>query len=151
MTDISKALLDRIQSDFPLTPVPYAELASEFNVSEIEIINELKKLKETGIIRRIGASLDSRKANYVATLVGCRVEPTRIEFVADEIGKNPRVTHCYERDSEINLWFTLIARNENILSETLDSYSGIDGVLGLDSFMATKIYKIRVHFRQSDD
>ena len=146
MSDWKKKLQERIQADFPLTPNPYAELAGEYSVTEEEILLAISELKNSGIIRRIGASINSRKAGYVSTLVACKVSAVKLESVAAEIGRNPGVTHSYERENDYNLWFTLISRNSEILQKTLDEYSNLDGIVDLNSLPASKVYKLKVRF-----
>lgn len=151
LTNLAKILLNRIQADFPLSPEPYAELAKELNVREEDVIDALRELKVSGVIRRIGVTLDSKKAGYVSILVGCRIRPEFLEHVASEINKHPGVTHSYERDSEFNLWFTLISPNNDLMNLALKQYETLDGVLELVSLPATKTYKIKVSLNVSDD
>lgn len=151
MSDWREKLLERIQADFPLTPAPYAALADEYGVTEGEIIEAIGEYKGKGIIRRIGATLDSRKIGYASTLVACRIEPRALEEVAAEVGKHPGVTHSYEREGEYNFWFTLIAKDEDRLNAALDKYAGLPGVIELHSLPAEKVYKIRVRFPSADE
>jgi DNA-binding Lrp family transcriptional regulator len=151
MADWKHNLLGRIQDDLPITPTPYADLAGELGVSEGEIIAAISDLKNQGVIRRIGATIDSRRAGYVSTLVGCKVEGDKLEEVAAEIGKNPGVTHSYERDDELNLWFTLIAKDWHAIRAALERYFQLPGVIELHSMPADKVYKLRTHFHLNDE
>ncbi len=151
MKEWKTKLLERIQSDFPVSPAPYAELAREFDTSEKKVIQAIEEFKKSGVVRRIGASVDSRNAGYVSTLVGCRVRPDMLEQVAKGIGYNPGVTHAYQRDGELNFWFTLIVKDESKLREAIDDYSQWDGIEELHSMPADKVYKIKVHFGTSDE
>jgi siroheme decarboxylase len=151
MSELSVTLLDRIQSGFPLTPTPYADLAAEFHTTETEIISSIQALKESGVIRRIGASIDARKAGYISTLVACKVDPKQIEDVAKVINNNPGVTHSYERSSEYNLWFTIIARNDALIAEFIERYRNLPGVSDIHSLPASKVYKIKMQLGSADD
>jgi siroheme decarboxylase len=151
MSGLAQKLLDRIQSGFPLTPTPYADLATEFHTTETEIIATIKALKESGVIRRIGASIDARRAGYVSTLVACKADPKHLEEVANVIGKNPGVTHSYERASEYNLWFTIIAESDAVIVDAIENYRRLPGVVDIRSLPALKVYKIKVQLGSSDD
>lgn len=140
-------LFEKIQSEFPISSTPYLDLANEYGVSEDEIINAIREMKEQGIIRRLGATIDSRKAGYVSTLVACMVKPDKIDDVATDVGEYPQVTHSYERDNEFNLWFTFIADSESTLNRELDKISQLPGVEKLYSLSAKKMYKIKVQFK----
>ena len=151
MVNLKDKLLSRIQANFPLSPAPYKDLAEEFDVTEDDIINAISELKMQGLIRRIGASIDSRKAGYVSTLVGCKVQPDKLAEVAKEVGKNPGVTHAYERADAINFWFTLIEKDKAKLEEAIDEYSRLPGIEELYSLPAEKVYKIDVRFNVSNE
>ncbi len=68
-----------------------------------------------GMIRRIGASLDSRKLGFSSTLVAVNVKADLVERASEIIGQFPQVTHSYLRKDPFNIWFTIIAvDNERI-------------------------------------
>jgi DNA-binding Lrp family transcriptional regulator len=100
MDNTDKKLLDIIQDEFPLTSEPYREIASLLGVSEEEVILRLRKLKDKGIIRRIGAIFDSKKLGYCSTLCAMKVPAQRVDEVAQIVNEYPGVTHNYLR-SEI--------------------------------------------------
>jgi DNA-binding Lrp family transcriptional regulator len=54
--DVDKAILNRIQSDFPITPRPYRAIAEDLGLSEADVLKRVTRLKATGIIRRIGGN-----------------------------------------------------------------------------------------------
>ena len=60
MDDIDRAIINEIQSDFPITSRPYHELGRNFNLSESEVIERVKILKAEGVIRRIGGNFHSK-------------------------------------------------------------------------------------------
>jgi len=62
------------------------------------------------VIRRIGASLDSRKLGFCSTLAAVSVEGL-VEQAAKIIVSFSEVTHVYLRKDHFNIWFTIIAVN----------------------------------------
>jgi hypothetical protein len=56
MDAINKAILNRIQSDFPITSRPFLTIAEELKLTEDEVLERISRLKEMGIIRRIGGN-----------------------------------------------------------------------------------------------
>ena len=74
-----------------------------------------------GMIRRIGASLDSRKLGFSSTLAAVNVKADLVERASEVIDQFPEVTHSYLRRDHFNIWFTIIAvdneRIEYILKE----------------------------------
>ena len=82
MDNIDKAILNRIQSDFPITSRPYLTVADELNLTEKEVLDRVSRLKEMGIIRRIGGNSVPNKLGYVSTLCAARVPLENIELLA---------------------------------------------------------------------
>lgn len=149
MDIMDRKLLDIIQARFPLVPRPYAELGKQLGISEEEAFNRVERLRETGIIRRLGANFQSGKLGFVSTLCAAKVPAEKIVEFVKIVNQRPGVTHNYEREHDYNIWFTLISRSreeaEAILSE-ITAESGIP-ILNLP---ATRLYKIRVDFQMSD-
>jgi len=61
MDAIDRKLLNLIQEDFPITAAPFAEVASRLGIGEVEVLDRIGRLRERGIIRRIGAVFDLRR------------------------------------------------------------------------------------------
>jgi len=141
-----KAILNRIQSDFPIETHPFAIIAQELKLQENEVIERVAKLKQAGIIRRIGANFVPGKVGFVSTLCAARVPEDKIEFFSRVVNRYPGVTHNYQRDNEFNVWFTFIARSREEIAENLAHIAketGVDTILNLP---ATKVFKIRAQF-----
>jgi siroheme decarboxylase len=146
MDQRDKELLNEIQAGFPVEPHPYRVLGERLRMDEEEVIARVAKLRQTGIIRRLGASIDSRRVGFVSTLLAAKVPEEKFETVVKIINACVGVTHNYERRHEYNVWFTLIApsveEKERIISQ-LREKAGVE-ILELP---AKKIFKIRVDFR----
>jgi len=82
---------------------------------------------DEGVIRRMGASIDSKKIGFRSTLAAVSVEPELVDRAAEIIGTFHEVTHSYLRNDIFNIWFTIIAvdekRIEEILTQIRDSLS----------------------------
>ena len=63
-----KKLLNILQEDFPLVSEPFKFVAEKTGLTEEEVINILKELKEKNIIRHFGASINSHKLGYITCL-----------------------------------------------------------------------------------
>jgi DNA-binding Lrp family transcriptional regulator len=145
--DIDKAVLNRIQSDFPIVERPYLMLAEELGVSEANLIERVRKLKENGIIRRIGANFVPDKLGFVSTLCAARVPEDRIDAFAATVNPYRGVTHNYVRENEYNVWFTMIAQSMEEIEESLSAIAEETGVSDIINLPATRVFKIRAEFR----
>ncbi|NIA31666.1 MAG: Lrp/AsnC family transcriptional regulator [Actinobacteria bacterium] len=87
----------------------------------------VESLMADGAIRRLGASLDSRKFGYCSTLTAISVEDSIVERASEIIEGYPEITHSYLRGDRFNIWFTIIAssneRIENIIKEIQSALS----------------------------
>jgi DNA-binding Lrp family transcriptional regulator len=146
LEDLDRAILNEIQSHFPLVPRPYAEMAKRVGASEAEVLARVQALHDTGVIRRIGANFTSRKLGYTSTLCAARVPPAKLEHFAAVVNRYPGVTHNYLRKHRFNVWFTLIAESAERLTEILEEIRKASGVEEILSLPAQEVFKIKVDF-----
>jgi DNA-binding Lrp family transcriptional regulator len=144
--DMDRAILNLIQSDFPITPRPYLEIAQRLGFSEKDVIKRLDRLKKKGIIRRIGGNFIPEKLGFVSTLCAARVPEDKIKSFAVSVNRYPGVTHNYQRDNKYNVWFTFIAPSMKEIEENLENISRQTGIKEIINLPATKVFKIRAHF-----
>ena len=140
------AILNRIQSDFPITPRPYLKVADELGLTEKEVLDRVAELKKGGIIRRIGGNFVPGKLGFVSTLCAARVPADQIEQFAEIVNRYPGVTHNYQRDNKYNVWFTFISPSMEEIEANLAKIaeeSGVDDILNLP---ATRVFKIKAQF-----
>ena len=149
MDAADKALLDIIQSGFPLVPRPYAELAQATGLTEEEAFARIHALRENRIIRRMGANFQSRKLGWTSTLCAAKVPPEKMDAFTLAVNNEPGVTHNYERENAYNIWFTVIGPSKAYIQERLDAITALTGVPILN-LPATKLFKIKVDFKMRD-
>jgi DNA-binding Lrp family transcriptional regulator len=144
--DIDKAILNRIQSDFPIVSRPYLAVADELGLTEKQVLERVWRLKEMGIIRRIGGNFVPHKLGYVSTLCAVRVPKEKIEHFAEVVNRYPGVTHNYRRDHSFNIWFTFIAPSMEEIDKNLKKISQETGISEILNLPATRVFKIRAQF-----
>ncbi len=144
--DINRAILNRVQSDFPLTPRPYRTVAEDLGLSEDDVLNRLKGLKKEGFIRRIGGNFVPEKLGFISTLCAARVPEDKIDLFAATVNRYPGVTHNYQRNNEFNIWFTFIAPSMDEIHENLDRIRLETGINDIINLPATKVFKIKAQF-----
>jgi len=145
--DIDRAILNRIQSDFPLTPRPYNTIGQQLELSENEVIKRVRHMKDTGIIRRIGGNFTPHALGFVSTLCAAKVPPDKIRQFAEVVNRHPGVTHNYRRDNSFNVWFTFIAPSTEEIEANLKQITADTGVSDILNLPATKLFKIKAEFK----
>ncbi len=143
---IDKAILNEIQSNFPIVPEPFKELGKRLSIPEDEVIERIRRLKERGIVRRIGGNFHSSKLNFVSTLCAAKVPEDKIELFVKEVNKYPGVTHNYLRNGKYNIWFTFIAESMEYIENALKEISEKTGIKEILNLPAIRMFKIRVDF-----
>ncbi|MBN1806181.1 MAG: AsnC family transcriptional regulator [Sedimentisphaerales bacterium] len=120
MDELDCRILDELQNNFPLCESPYEIIAERLHIPSRELWDRTRRLIEEGIIRRIGASLDSHKLGYTSTLAAVSCPKADIDKAAEIIGQFPEVTHSYLRNDDFNIWFTLIAHDRQTIENILE-------------------------------
>lgn len=146
MDNIDKKLLNVLQKEFPLTERPFLEVAKKCGIGEEDVIDRVRKLKEVGIIRRIGAIFDGTKLGRVSTLCAARVPENELDSFVEVVNSFPGITHSYRRDNAYNVWFTLNAENEQEIEKILARLKTETGVENILSMKSERIFKINATF-----
>lgn len=152
MIDITdKKILQRLQTNLPLTSRPFLTLAEELDMEEDFIIERIKFFLETGYIRRLAPIVNTQKVGRSATLAALCVPDERIDEVSEVINAYPSVSHNYLRkgrnvDIAYNMWFTMSAPTEAELYEKFDEITEKTG-LKVYAFPTIKKFKIGVKFK----
>jgi DNA-binding Lrp family transcriptional regulator len=146
MDTIDRKILNIIQKDFPVVAEPFKEVAEKLGLSEDEVLRRIKKLKDEGIIRRIGPVFDTRKLGFVSTLCAARVPEEKLKAFVEVVNSYAGVTHNYRRSHEYNVWFTFIAPDEEALEKSLAEIRDRTGVTDIISMSAARTFKIDATF-----
>jgi DNA-binding Lrp family transcriptional regulator len=146
MDDIDKKILNILQNEFPLEERPFLIVAGQCGISEDEAITRIRKMKEKGIIRRVGAVFDGVKLGRVSTLCAARVPEEKIDLFVQTVNANKGVTHNYRRDHEYNIWFTVSAPTALELESFLKDVKEKSGVTDILDMRAVRTFKINASF-----
>ena len=123
LTELEKQLLNDYQQGMPLVSEPYSVIAQElnlkgFSVSEYDIIDSLKSLKDRGMVSRVGPVFKPQKVGG-STLAAIAVPDERMEEVAHIVNTFSQVNHNYKREHRFNLWFVITASSQEEVESVL--------------------------------
>ena len=100
VSELDKKIIKALQGDFPLVAEPYQVLAEQAGVSKELFLKRVKVLEAEHKIRKMGAVLRHREVGFSANvLVAWEVPNDRLDEVAEQMAKNPAVSHCYDRNT----------------------------------------------------
>ncbi|MDP6626358.1 MAG: AsnC family transcriptional regulator [Methanopyri archaeon] len=141
------ALLRATQDGIPLVPEPFRDIARATGLREAEVMSRLKRLKENGVIRRFGASINHRRVGIVANaLVAWEVPQNRVEDVGEAFAGNERVTHCILRGTvpgrwSYNLFTVLHGRDRSTVEDLVQKMSDSTGIANYLILFSTRQFK----------
>ncbi|NHI03909.1 Siroheme decarboxylase AhbA, alternate heme biosynthesis pathway [Candidatus Nitrosotalea sp. TS] len=90
MDKMDKEILNEIQWTFPLVPRPYSDIAKKFQISDEDLMQRLRALKEAGIVRQLSAIFDTRRLGYKSALVAMAIDADKLDNIANQVNKHPR-------------------------------------------------------------
>ena len=151
MDELDEKILMELQNDFPLSCEPYQIIADRLGIGVDELWRHVEQLIDSGVIRRVGASLDSRQLGYCSTLAAISVEDSIVEQASEIIGGYSEITHSYLRSGRFNIWFTIIASNNEIIENIIEE---IQSALSLESSQILnlpmkRLFKLNARFNIS--
>jgi len=147
MDRLDREILNIIQEGLPLDTRPFRTLGALVGIDEDDVLERVRRLKNEGIIRRIGAVFDTGNLGFTSTLCAAKVPADRLERFVDIVNSYRGVTHNYLRDYEYNVWFTFIAPTENEIEKALSDISRETGISNIISMPVKRKLKIDARFR----
>jgi DNA-binding Lrp family transcriptional regulator len=139
---LDRKILEIIQDGFPLEERPYAALGRRLGVSEEDAFEHVENLRKSGVIRRLGGIYDSRRLGYISRLCAGVVPEGNLDGFAAAADKIPAITHNYIRSHAYNVWFTVIARSEAEIQETVRGLEAETALHDAHVLSASRMFKI---------
>lgn len=102
---VDRRLLAATQGGLPLTREPYRDLAERLGLDEADVLARLRRLLDSGAIRRIGVIPNHYALGFTANGMSVwDIADDAIAEVGGRVGALEFVTHCYERPRRPPLW-----------------------------------------------
>ena len=132
--ELDKKIIGLIQGDLPLDPRPFAVMAKSIGITEDEFVKRVRHYKETGVLRRFGATLRHQEAGFNSNaMVAWLVPDDRVEETGRAMADFREVTHCYQRrqqkDWRYNLYTMIHGDNRDEcyrIARQMSRQTGID-------------------------
>lgn len=143
-TEQERAVLRIAQQDLPDSLTPYAEIARETGTSEAFVLKLLREMKDSGAIRRFGASVKHQKAGFTHNaMVAWQIAPEHVDEAGRAAAGNDSVSHCYYRPSNVPDWpytlYTMVhGRSEE---ECLDAVAALHALPHMEKYSVLRSLK----------
>ena len=116
------ALLNALQAD---GRAPLKTLAEAAGLSVPATVERLKRLKDAGVVRSVGAELDPALAGYpVRAIVSITVQQPGKQAFIDKLSRAPEVLECHYVAGADSYVMTVVARSLSDLEQFLSSING---------------------------
>ncbi|MDO9515427.1 MAG: AsnC family transcriptional regulator [Syntrophales bacterium] len=146
MDAVDRKILNILQGDFPLDAEPFKVVGERVGVGEDDLLERVGRLKEAGVIRRIGAVFDTAGLGFESTLCAAKVPACRLEKFVEVANSYRGITHNYLRDHEYNVWFTFIGATGEEIEESLSDISEETGIADIISMPVKRRFKVDARF-----
>lgn len=126
MDQINQKLIKVLQGNLPFEENPYEAMGKIIGISEEEVIERLRAMKDSKRLKKIRAVLRHQKSGYNNNaMVVFKTDATITEKIGMELAASPLVSHCYERQSyekwPYNVYAMVHSRREQEIETFVES------------------------------
>ena len=105
LSELDRALIAATRDGLPLAEAPFAVLADQLGISESEVIGRLARMRDAGLIRRMGVVVRHRALGYRANaMVVWDVPDSDVGRIGELLAAESCVTLCYQRPRRLPHW-----------------------------------------------
>jgi siroheme decarboxylase len=146
---VDRAIVVATQKGLPLTARPYHEIAAQLNLDPEEVMARMRRMQESGVIRRIGVVPNHYAIGYRANgMTVWDVPDEHVDALGEQVGRLDFVTHSYRRPRHLPQWpYNLFAMVHGRTREEVETQIAQikallgDHVRGHDVLYSTRILK----------
>ncbi|MCF7971073.1 MAG: AsnC family transcriptional regulator [Methylococcaceae bacterium] len=102
---IDLQLIVAVQQGLPIASRPYALIAEQLDLDEAEVIERLSKLKQQGLIKRLGVIVKHRRLGYQSNaMVVFNIPDALVKQMGQQISQFQFINLCYQRPRHGEQW-----------------------------------------------
>ncbi len=100
-----RAIIVATQSGMPLVARPYHAIAEQLGLDAEDVMARMRRMQETGLIRRIGVVPNHYAIGYRANGMSVWDVPDELtDELGERVGQLAFVSHCYRRPRQPPMW-----------------------------------------------
>jgi len=132
-----RQLLERVQLGLPVCSRPYAEIGAALDMPEPEVLERLTRLKQKGLIKRMGVIVKHHQLGYRANaMIVWNVPDNLVKQLGGHISQFAFVTLCYQRPRQTewpyNLYCMIHGKDRTTVLTQLEQLNTVCGLAGFD-------------------
>lgn len=102
---VDRAIIVATQQGLPLVARPYDAIAEQLNIPAVEVMERVRRMQDSGVIRRIGVVPNHYAIGYRANgMTVWDVPDEQVDQLGELVGQLEFVTHCYRRPRHPPHW-----------------------------------------------
>ncbi|MBV2263839.1 MAG: Lrp/AsnC family transcriptional regulator [Thauera sp.] len=125
---IDRAIVDRLQGDFPLCERPYLAAATALGIAEDDLLIRLQRLLDARVLTRFGPMFQIERMGGAFVLAAMQVPEDDWARVLDIVNGFPEVAHNYRRTHALNMWFVLATETPAGIADTVARIEAASGL-----------------------
>lgn len=91
-------LLAALQDGLPLSSRPYAQISEQLGIDEQQVLERLRRLRQQGIIKRLGVVVKHRQLGYRANaMLVFDIPDSEVDAMGRRISRYAFINLCYQR------------------------------------------------------
>lgn len=116
---VDRAIIAKMQGDFPICARPYAVLATKIGITEDELLVRLGGLLNDKVLTRFGPMYQIERMGGAFVLAALAAPEERYDEVTALVNALPQVAHNYRREHALNMWFVLATETPAGIAEAV--------------------------------
>ena len=139
LDDLDKAIIKCLQLDGRR---PYAQIGRELEVPEATVRQRAERLISRGVVQIVGVTDPLAMGFQQPALIGLKVEPGRLEEIAQQIGGLEEVTYLVVTAGRFDLVCEVVcADNDHLLRVLTEQLAAIDGIRSTETLVELRFVK----------
>jgi Lrp/AsnC family transcriptional regulator for asnA, asnC and gidA len=139
LDDLDKAIIKALQVDGRR---PYAQIGRELEVPEATVRQRADRLISRGVVQVVGVTDPLAMGFRQPALIGLRVDPARIDEVADRVAALDEVTYVVMTAGRFDVICEVVCvDNEDLLRVLAESFGGIEGIRSTETMVELRFVK----------
>jgi Lrp/AsnC family transcriptional regulator for asnA, asnC and gidA len=139
LDDLDKAIIGCLQADGRR---PYAQIGRQLKVPEATVRQRAERLISRGVVQVVGVTDPLAMGFQQPALIGLRVEPGKLDDIAEKIAELDEVTYLVVTAGRFDLVCEVVCEdNDHLLRVLTESLAAIKGIRSTETLVELRFVK----------
>jgi Lrp/AsnC family transcriptional regulator for asnA, asnC and gidA len=139
LDDLDKSIIDCLQKDGRR---PYAQIGRQLKVPEATVRQRAERLISRGVVQVVGVTDPLAMGFQQPALIGLRVEPGKLDDIAERIAELDEVTYLVVTAGRFDLVCEVVCEdNDHLLRVLTESLAAIKGIRSTETLVELRFVK----------